>query len=57
MRWGVQTACMALFNAIVNSPDDLEFRMHLRNELFVMGIDALIDVRPARALLRHPALF
>jgi hypothetical protein len=38
---------MALFNAIVNSPDDLEFRMHLRNEMFVMGADDLIDVGPA----------
>jgi len=40
-----QTALMALVNAIVNSPDDLEFRMHLRNELFLMGMDGVTDVR------------
>jgi len=53
---------MALVNAIVNSPDDLEFRMHLRNELFLMGMDGVTDVRrttwwPPRRTLPAPNPF
>jgi len=38
-----QVSCMSLCNAIVNSSDDLEFRVHLRNEFLDLGIEDLID--------------
>ena len=28
----LQLACMQFINAIVNTPEDLDFRLHLRNE-------------------------
>ena len=34
---------MILCNAIVNSSNDLEFRVHLRNELLDLGIDDAIE--------------
>lgn len=34
---------MILCNAIVNSSNDLEFRVHLRNELLDLGIDQAIE--------------
>jgi len=37
---------MSLINAIVNSSDDLEFRVFLRNELVDLGIDTVIEVFP-----------
>ncbi len=41
-RFVRQVACMQLINAIVSTPDDLDFRLHLRNELMRSGlIDAL----------------
>jgi len=39
----VQTACLQLINAIVSTPDELDFRLHLRNELLRTGLaDALM---------------
>lgn len=38
---GLRTACIQLINALVTSPDDLDFRIHLRNEFMRTG---LIDV-------------
>jgi len=35
---------MSLCNAIANSSDDLEFRIHLRNELLDLGIETIIEV-------------
>ena len=32
----LQLACMQFINAIVNTPEDLDFRVHLRNE-FIRG--------------------
>ena len=32
----LQLACMQFINAIVNTPEDLDFRVHLRNE-FMRG--------------------
>ena len=37
-------ACLTLINALISSPDDLDFRIHLRNEFMC---DGLIDVLEA----------
>ena len=37
----LRTNCLTLINAIITSPDDLDFRMHLRNEFMRVG---LVDV-------------
>ncbi|XP_028315109.1 protein diaphanous homolog 2 isoform X3 [Gouania willdenowi] len=34
----LQVACMQLINALVTSPDDLDFRIHLRNEFLRCGL-------------------
>jgi diaphanous 2 len=39
--------CLQLINAIVATPDDMEFRLHLRNEIMRAG---LIDVFEASAV-------
>ncbi|KAF5890854.1 protein diaphanous 2 isoform X1, partial [Clarias magur] len=38
----LQTACMQLINALVTSPDDLDFRMHLRNEFLRCGLKKIL---------------
>jgi len=40
---------MQLFNAVVNAPDDLDFRIHLRNDLIDLGIEDLMVEMRARA--------
>merc|ERR1719341_751634 len=37
----LRVACLTLINALISSPEDLDFRMHLRNEFMRVG---LIDV-------------
>ncbi|KAJ3386405.1 Dishevelled associated activator of morphogenesis 2 [Lobulomyces angularis] len=37
-----QIACVAFLNAIVNTPEDLDFRVSLRNELMQLGIASAI---------------
>ncbi|XP_077284054.1 protein diaphanous-like isoform X2 [Arctopsyche grandis] len=39
----LKVACMQLLNAIINTPDDLDFRLHLRNEIMRIGFFDLID--------------
>jgi len=40
-----QNACLQLINALVTQPDELDFRMHLRNEIVRTGLTSLlIDV-------------
>uniref|UniRef100_A0A8C3R5Q3 Diaphanous related formin 3 n=1 Tax=Cyanoderma ruficeps TaxID=181631 RepID=A0A8C3R5Q3_9PASS len=34
----LQVACMQLINALVTSPDDLDFRLHIRNEFMRSGL-------------------
>uniref|UniRef100_A0A803SYD6 Diaphanous related formin 3 n=1 Tax=Anolis carolinensis TaxID=28377 RepID=A0A803SYD6_ANOCA len=34
----LQIACMQLINALVTSPDDLDFRLHIRNEFMRCGL-------------------
>jgi diaphanous 2 len=41
----LQVGVLQLVNALVTSPEELEFRMHLRNELYVT---------PPPAVLAHP---
>uniref|UniRef100_A0A8C1UUV8 Diaphanous-related formin 2 n=1 Tax=Cyprinus carpio TaxID=7962 RepID=A0A8C1UUV8_CYPCA len=47
----LQVACMQLINALVTSPDDLDFRIHLRNEflrcghMFISHSFLLYDIR------------
>lgn len=38
-------ACVQLINTIVLTPDDLDFRLHLRNEFMRVGLADLLDVR------------
>lgn len=40
----MQVACIQLVNALVSTPDDLDFRLHLRNEFMRTGIIDLITV-------------
>ena len=40
----LRVACLTLINALISSPDDLDFRVHLRNEFMR---DGLIDVLEA----------
>uniref|UniRef100_A0A8D8WRH5 Protein diaphanous homolog 3 n=2 Tax=Cacopsylla melanoneura TaxID=428564 RepID=A0A8D8WRH5_9HEMI len=39
----LRTACLQLINAIVATPDDLEFRLHLRNEIMRVGLYDMLD--------------
>lgn len=41
----LQAACLQLINAIVQTPDDLEFRIHLRNEFMRVGLYDILKVR------------
>jgi hypothetical protein len=34
---------MSLINVIVNSPDELRVRVVLRNELFALGLDGILE--------------
>ncbi|KAJ3031043.1 Diaphanous [Rhizophlyctis rosea] len=45
-----QIACLTFINAIVNSPEDLDFRVMLRNEFIELGI---IDLLPPLRDLDH----
>jgi len=40
----IQTACLQLINAIVSTPDDLDFRLHLRNEFLRTGLADILTV-------------
>lgn len=37
-----KVACMQLINALVTSPDDLDFRLHLRNEFMRCGLKEIL---------------
>ena len=41
---GQQVACMQLINALVTSPDELDFRIHLRNEFLRCGLKKILPV-------------
>ena len=40
----LRTNCMALINAIISTAEELDFRMHLRNEFMRVGLIDIIDV-------------
>lgn len=42
----LQLACMQFINAIVNTPEDLDFRVHLRNEYMRGGLGEVLSVCP-----------
>ena len=39
---------MTLINAIISSPEDLDFRLHLRNEFMRIGLLDVLEVRIRR---------
>ena len=43
----LQDACMQFINAVVSTPaDDVDFKMHLRNEFMRCGLGAVLPVSP-----------
>ncbi|KAJ8003435.1 hypothetical protein DPEC_G00148290 [Dallia pectoralis] len=49
----LQVACMQLINALVTSPDELDFRLHIRNEFMRSGLREMV---PHLAVVRNDAL-
>ncbi|XP_075447161.1 protein diaphanous homolog 3 isoform X8 [Ascaphus truei] len=49
----LQVACMQLINALVTSPDDLDFRLHIRNEFMRCGLK---EILPQLKHIRNDAL-
>uniref|UniRef100_A0A8K9XJ12 Diaphanous related formin 3 n=1 Tax=Oncorhynchus mykiss TaxID=8022 RepID=A0A8K9XJ12_ONCMY len=43
----LQVACMQLINALVTSPDELDFRLHIRNEFIRSGLREILPVSSA----------
>uniref|UniRef100_A0A452H1Z9 Uncharacterized protein n=1 Tax=Gopherus agassizii TaxID=38772 RepID=A0A452H1Z9_9SAUR len=41
----LQVACMQFINALVTSPEDLDFRIHLRNEFLRCGLKKILPVK------------
>ncbi|XP_008273742.1 protein diaphanous homolog 3 [Stegastes partitus] len=49
----LQVACMQLINALVTSPDELDFRLHIRNEFMRCGLK---EILPQLITIRNEAL-
>uniref|UniRef100_A0A8C6M6Q9 Diaphanous-related formin 3 n=1 Tax=Nothobranchius furzeri TaxID=105023 RepID=A0A8C6M6Q9_NOTFU len=49
----LQVACMQLINALVTSPDELDFRLHIRNEFMRCGLK---EILPQLMTIRNEAL-
>uniref|UniRef100_A0A671T4B7 Protein diaphanous homolog 3-like n=1 Tax=Sinocyclocheilus anshuiensis TaxID=1608454 RepID=A0A671T4B7_9TELE len=49
----LQVACMQLINALVTSPDELDFRLHIRNEFMRCG---LREILPTLDTVKNDAL-
>ncbi|XP_058404259.1 protein diaphanous homolog 3 isoform X2 [Diceros bicornis minor] len=49
----LQVACMQLINALVTSPDDLDFRLHIRNEFMRCGLK---DILPNLKRIKNDGL-
>ncbi|KAK9966715.1 hypothetical protein ABG768_003811, partial [Culter alburnus] len=49
----LQVACMQLINALVTSPDELDFRLHIRNEFMRCG---LREILPSLNSVKNDAL-
>ena len=41
----LQLACLQFINAIVNTPEDIDFKIHLRNEFMRGGLEEMLTVR------------
>ena len=41
----LKVVCLTLINAIVTQTDDLDYRLHLRNEIMRAGLYGVIEVR------------
>ena len=50
----LRTESLILINAIITQPDDLDFRMHLRNEFMRVGLLDVLDVRSQRFFFLFP---
>ena len=44
LQLALQIACLQFVNALLSQPDDLDFRLHLRNELMRTGLNDAIEV-------------
>lgn len=42
--------CMILINAIITTSDDLDYRIHIRNEIVRVGLQDIIEVIKIRLL-------
>lgn len=40
----LQLACLQFINAIVNTPEDIDFKIHLRNEFMRGGLEEMLTV-------------
>uniref|UniRef100_A0A803YGZ9 Diaphanous related formin 3 n=2 Tax=Meleagris gallopavo TaxID=9103 RepID=A0A803YGZ9_MELGA len=49
----LQVACMQLINALVTSPEDLDFRLHIRNEFIRSGLK---EILPQLKCIKNEAL-
>ncbi|KAF3832792.1 hypothetical protein F7725_026457 [Dissostichus mawsoni] len=49
----LQVACMQLINALVTSPDELDLRLHIRNEFMRCGLK---EILPHLTTIRNEAL-
>ncbi|XP_067352242.1 protein diaphanous homolog 3-like isoform X2 [Channa argus] len=49
----LQVACMQLINALVTSPEELDFRLHIRNEFMRSGLK---EILPQLGTIRNEAL-
>lgn len=49
LRVAVQVACMQLINALVTSPDELDLRLHIRNEFVRCGLKEVLPVSETHA--------
>ncbi|XP_053827150.1 protein diaphanous homolog 3 isoform X4 [Vidua macroura] len=49
----LQVACMQLINALITSPDDLDFRLHIRNEFMRSGLK---EILPQLQCIKNEAL-
>lgn len=46
----LQLACLQFINAIVNTPEDIDFKIHLRNEFMRGGLGDMLSVSPCLSL-------
>ena len=53
----LQLACMQFINAIVNTPEDLDFRVHLRNEYMRGSLGEVLNVSCVNDLLMPVLVF